>query len=118
MPKGLEWSSDLVDAVHLEVRGPANSLGPASLSNIALQLDLSALSAGERTLSVAQNNVNLPRGVELLRAVPGQIRIRLEPVLVREVPVEVRFSGPQPPRFRVKKPQVFHPTFPLPAPAI
>lgn len=106
MPKGLELSSDLVDTVHLEVRGPGNQLAPASLASTALQLDLSSLSSGERTISVGQNNVTLPRGVELLRAVPAQIRFRLEPVIMREVPVEVRFAGPPPAGYRVKDPEV------------
>ena len=117
MPRGLELSSELIDAIHLEVRGPANQLGPAMLANTALQLDLSTLSAGERTISVGQNNVNLPRGVELLRAVPGQIRIRLEPMMIREVPVQVRFAGPPPPGFRLEDPEVSPPRLRIAGPA-
>jgi YbbR domain-containing protein len=56
-------------------------------------LDLSDVHApGEKTFSITTANVRLPGGVTLERAVPGQIRLRLERLLPKDVRVRVRME--------------------------
>jgi YbbR domain-containing protein len=102
LPKDMEIGSDAPDRVHVEIRGPAGKLTPASLTDTAVLIDLSSVqSAGERTFTVSESGLNLPRGVAFLRAVPSQLRLSFEHILSKEVPVQVRIGTPQPAGYRV-----------------
>ena len=94
IPGGLDIVSDLPERVRLQVQGAASKLEPAVLSSIAVVLDLRDVqSPGQRTFTIDHQNVRLPLGVRLIRAVPGQLRVEFEQRVSREVPVRVRFSG-------------------------
>ncbi|MBI3207665.1 MAG: hypothetical protein HYZ37_02040 [Candidatus Solibacter usitatus] len=97
----LEVSSALVENVFVEMRGPAGRLNAASLQNAIVALDVSAQQTpGERTYPITGSIVSLPPGVKFLRAVPSQVRLKLEKREVRELPVLVRLMA-VPKGFRV-----------------
>jgi hypothetical protein len=101
VPKDIEISSEIPERVHLEIQGPEARLSAHNLERAAVILNLSAVTQpGERTFFVEQASIELPPGVELLRAVPSQLRLQFERSAVRELPVQVKFSIP-PPGFRV-----------------
>lgn len=88
---------EALDSVRLELRGPAGRLSSAALSDVAVDLDLSAInSAGERTFTLSDGDLRLPDGVTFLRAIPSQLRLRFARLKSKDVPVEVRFSAPPP----------------------
>lgn len=102
LDKDLEIGSDVLDRVHVEIRGPEGKLNSASLSDTAVILDLSPVQApGERTFTMSDSSLNLPGGVTFLRAVPSQLRLRFDRTQSKEVPVQVRVSSPQPAGYRV-----------------
>lgn len=104
IPSNLEVSSEMRDSAYVEVRGPSGRLSGANLANTVVVIDLSGQKRpGERTYSIQTDSVRLPPGVEFLRAVPAQIRIRLEYQVSREVPVVVRYAGPAPDGYRILK---------------
>ncbi len=90
LPDDLEISNEPVTTVRLELRGPSVLLRDAHPTVI---LDLSGARAGLRTYPIGDGNVNVPRGVRLVRAIPAEAQFDFEPRKDREVPVEVRFSG-------------------------
>jgi YbbR domain-containing protein len=95
VPDDLEISSSFVDSVSLEMRGPAGRLRDLGGARPAVVLDFSSVhQAGERTFTLDARNVNLPRGIQLVRVIPAQLRVAFERRLVRDVPVEVRLSAP------------------------
>jgi YbbR domain-containing protein len=107
IPADLEISSDMPDRVHLEVRGPSGKLRADNLADMAVVLDLASVHrAGERTFTIQQWNVDLPRGVVLSRAVPAQIRVRFENRISREVPVRARYSAHPPAGYRIARQQL------------
>jgi YbbR domain-containing protein len=107
IPKNLEISSDVPDQVHLEVQGPSGRISGAAMAGTAVVLDLTSIDKpGERTFTLSQANIELPDGVALRRAIPGQIRIALEPRESRIIPVQVRFAGPPPRGYRIASQQV------------
>jgi len=107
IPANLEVSSEMRDSAYVEVRGPSGRLSGAHLANSVVVVDLSSQRRpGERTYSIQADNVRLPAGVQFLRAVPAQIRIRLEYQVSREVPVVVRYAGPAPEGLRIAKQDV------------
>jgi YbbR-like protein len=93
----LEISSELVDRVELETRGPSGLLRSLSNSRTVVILDFSDVKVpGQRTFTITRNLTNLPQGVDLLRATPAQIRLTFERRAEKTVPVHVRFLGSLP----------------------
>lgn len=95
MPDDLEISSNFVENVFLELRGPAGRLRDLRDTRPAVVLDFSRVQGpGERTVTIDQTNVGLPHGIQMVRAIPAQLRFRFERRMVRQVPVVARFSPP------------------------
>lgn len=94
IPKDLEISSDPVEKVHLVLRGPSPLLSRISATAVPVVIDLGTVDMpGQRTMTINRGSVSLPTGVTLERAIPGQIQLRLERRLTREVAVELWFEG-------------------------
>jgi YbbR domain-containing protein len=88
----VEISSEVVESVMLEVRGPSAELSnlPYARQRYAVVLDMSDVESGTHTFTIDQGNVRLPRGIRLVRAVPARVRVACELSQTRSVPVEVR----------------------------
>ncbi|MGA2131741.1 MAG: CdaR family protein [Bryobacteraceae bacterium] len=99
----VEIDSDVVETVLLEVRGPSGELSglPEERRRYAVILDLADAELGPRTFTIDRKDVRLPRGIQLVRAIPAQIRLEFEPGATRTVPVEIRFAGDLPPGLQV-----------------
>ena len=95
LPDDLEISSPPLTSITLELRGPAGELRALGTSEFhpAVTLDMSGVHAGERTFPIGDSNVRLPRGVQLVRAIPPEARFTFERLVTRRVPVVVRFAG-------------------------
>lgn len=107
VPPDLEMNSDAPARVHLDIEGPAARLRNVDPSRAAVLLNLSAVQGpGEYTFSVERSRIDLPADVKLLRAVPGQVRLRFERRGTAGVPVRVRFSAPPPEGYRIGRQQV------------
>lgn len=93
-PQNLAISSEIVSTVKLELKGVSGRLRSFSSAPSPVVLDFSRVRApGERTFTVSEQNLRLPRGVELIASVPGQLSFIFERKLTRAVPVRLRFSG-------------------------
>lgn len=93
-PTDLEIASEIVETVDLETRGPAGLLRDLSEKRVAVVLDFTNVrEPGERTFTISRQNTNLPRGVELVRVIPSQLRFHFERRTVRMVPVVVKYAG-------------------------
>jgi hypothetical protein len=107
LPLDLEISSDLPQNVNLDVRGTSGRLTAFDASGSPVILDFRGVDgAGERTFNLTRDEIQLPMGVQLMRAVPSQVRIRFEPRASREVPVEIRYASPPPDGYRVSSQSV------------
>lgn len=107
LPKGLLVLSDAPDNVRVELRGPSESLTPASLAEVFASLDLSGVAGpGEQTFTLSEADFTLPQRVEFLRAVPSQLRLRFDRTLTREVPVTIRLKGTPPVGYRIAGQQI------------
>jgi hypothetical protein len=103
LASGLDLGSNVPDRVVLQLRGPRSRLSFATGPRSAVILDLKDHNRpGERTFTVEEVNLSLPAGVDLVRAVPSQIRVVLERRLRKDVPVTLRFASPPPAGYRVK----------------
>jgi diadenylate cyclase len=96
-PQDLEISSDIVEMIDLEARGPSGQLRNLHDSRIAAIIDFASVKApGERTFTVTAAELKLPRGIELIRTIPAQLRFKFERRATRFVSVDVPFSGKLP----------------------
>jgi YbbR domain-containing protein len=96
-PKDLEISSSIVDSIEVEARGPSGQLRSLNDSRIAAIVDFATVKApGQRTFTLTTAQLKLPRGIELIRTIPAQLRYEFEKRITRAVPVEILFSGKAP----------------------
>lgn len=96
-PRDLEISSNIVDSIDVEARGPAGQLRSLNDSHIAAIVDFASVKApGQRTFTLTTAQLKLPRGIELIRTTPAQLRFQFEKRITRAVPVQVTFSGKAP----------------------
>ena len=97
VPDKLEISSDVRENVTLETRGPAGRLRDMPDARSAVVLDFSSVhEPGVKTFDIDARNVNLPRGIQLVRVIPAQLTFTFEYQKTRDVPVELRLSSPHP----------------------
>jgi YbbR domain-containing protein len=102
LPRGLLIGPDAIDSVRVELRGPASRLTEATLSDLAVTIDLSNVSnPGERTFTLSDADLKLPEGVSFVRGVPSQLRLRFSKMLSKDVPVEVRIATQPPEGYRI-----------------
>jgi YbbR domain-containing protein len=94
---GLVLSSDAPGTVRAELRGSTVQLTMAALSQVFIALDLSDIKGPEeRTYTLAGSNVTLPAGISFLRVIPSQVRLVVDRVAVKAVPVKIRIEGTPP----------------------
>lgn len=97
VPEDLEISSDVQENVTLEVQGPAGRLRDMREARAAVVMDFSSVQhSGEETFDIDSRNVNLPRGIRVVRGIPSQLSFTFERRLVRDVPVQVRLGAAHP----------------------
>ncbi len=107
LPRELDINSETPEVVQLELQGPSAKLSRSKTANIAVLLDVSTVNkSGEKTFTIGPANLNLPAEVQMTRAIPSQVRLRFEHRRLREIPVQIRFSGPPPDGYRVKSQDV------------
>lgn len=91
---GVEIDSEVVETVYLEVRGSSEALRlPELPRRSSVLLDMAGIEPGQHTFTIDSGDVVLPRGVQLVSAIPAQIRMNFESGATRSVPVEVRVAA-------------------------
>src|SRR5579863_6811308 len=108
MRDDLDVDGNLPDRVRLELRGPSGRLTRENLSGVAVVLDLSDAQPGERTYNIRARNLNLPSGVVFYRAVPSQLTLRFDGLVLKDEPVQLTYVN-KPPGYRIAS-QQFSPT--------
>jgi YbbR domain-containing protein len=91
MPDDLDFTSDVPDRVHLEVRGQSGRLSRDNLADVAVILDLSDARSGVRTYTITDSSVSLPSGVAFYRAIPSQVTLSFGRLIARDVLVQPNF---------------------------
>ncbi|MGD1068712.1 MAG: CdaR family protein [Bryobacteraceae bacterium] len=117
-PKDLEISSNIVEAIDIEARGPSGQLRTLTESQISAIVDFSSVNdSGERTFTLTQKELKLPRGIELVRTIPAQLRFTFEHRATRALKVEVPTSGTLPPGLSIASIEADPPELSIAGPA-
>lgn len=116
-PKDLEISSNIVDNVDIEARGPSGRLRDLSGARLSAIVDFSSVKApGERTFTLTSAQLNLPQGIELIRIIPAQLRFRFEHRATKVLEVQVPFAGALPAGVSIASTQIVPPTLTITGP--
>ncbi|MGZ4824619.1 MAG: CdaR family protein [Terriglobales bacterium] len=102
-PEHLEISSETVPQVLVRVRGPVREVRDLSASEVHAIIDLARVQPGERTYDLAPRHIRVPDGVEVVQAVPSQIRINFDRRESRQVEVKPRVIGTFASGYRIEK---------------
>lgn len=103
LPEGLELVGNPPDTVEVRLRGPSGALSRMVAGDMAAVIDLRTARPGRRLFHLAQGNVNVPYGTEVVQVGPSTLAMEFEMSGVRTVPVEPDLEGRPAPGYEVTK---------------
>lgn len=74
-------------AVTVQLRGRSRSIARASSGSVTSTIDLSGAAPGSTSLPVSAGNMVVPMGVEVLAIEPAEIKVVLDRLVARDLPV-------------------------------
>ena len=89
VPADLVVTSPLPEAVDVRLRGSRTLLGTIDERRLHFPLSLGPVRPGNVEFKVDPDVLGLPRGVRITRVSPGEIRLTVDRMLQRRLPVEV-----------------------------
>ncbi len=92
-PEHLEISSETIPQVQVRVRGPVRVVRELTTSEVHAVVDLSNARPGERTYDLSPGRIRVPDYVQVIQAVPSQIRISFDTRASKQVDVKPRVTG-------------------------
>jgi YbbR domain-containing protein len=88
----LDLSPDAPAQIQIQVRGPRTRLGEVNAAQTNIVLDLGQMQQpSTRTFTITPESLNLPNRVTLVRAMPSQVRVKLERRITKPLPVAAAF---------------------------
>lgn len=99
LPENLAVADIEPETITVYVRGRGQGFYQLSKEDFEAQVDLSGAHAGR--LSYVVDRVEVPKGVTLADFQPGEVIVRTEPVVEREIPVTVAVRGKPASGYRV-----------------
>lgn len=102
VPESLEITSESIPQAMIRLRGPSRLLRDISASDVHPVIELGGARPGERTYELSASQINVPYDIEVVQAVPSQIRLSFDHRVTREVPVRPRVTGSFPSGFEMR----------------
>ncbi len=108
LSSALDLSPDAPTRIQLQVRGPRGRLNEVSPDRTNIVLDLANMAQpSARTFSIQDNLINLPPTVTLVRAIPSQLRVKLERRVYKEIPVTLAFEEDLPSNLKIVSTNIY-----------
>jgi diadenylate cyclase len=117
MPPNMEIVGDLMNRVEVGIRGPRTLISSVTADQLKAHVDLSQTMAGVNHIRITPENIRAPLGTEVTKVAPSSVRVRLEEIKARSVPVKAQLVGKLPRPFRLKGVTVEPPEIVLQGPA-
>jgi YbbR domain-containing protein len=93
LPAGLELVGNPPDTVEVRLKGSSGALSRMAAGDMAAVIDLSTARPGRRLFHIAQNQVNVPYGIEIVQVGPSTLTMEFEMSGIRKVKVEPDIDG-------------------------
>lgn len=78
------------ETIKVKIRGPRSMVAGVHTKDIKVFVDVKNLTEGTHTIGV---NATIPASLELVEINPDKVQLRIEPVISRQLPIEVRPTG-------------------------
>ncbi|GAB5045828.1 CdaR family protein [Thermodesulfovibrio sp. TK110] len=92
-PAEMEILKQNVKKVTIVISARERILKELTQNNIRVVVDLSNTKPGENSIPITKSSIKLPRGIEILRIEPSQVKVYMDEKSQKEVPVKVVLSG-------------------------
>src|SRR5215472_14899123 len=92
-PDNLEIASSFIPQAEVRIGGPEREIRQLRPADIHLEVDLRGTNVGERTFDLVAQRVRLPRDLEVLQIVPGQVHLSFDTREQKQVEVHPRVTG-------------------------
>jgi YbbR domain-containing protein len=93
IPPGTIIVSPVPDAVDVRLRGSFTMLRQLEPAKLEAVIDLLGASQGEKRYPLAPEDINVPRGVEVIAIAPPEVRLSLDAVAEKILPIAPEISG-------------------------
>jgi YbbR domain-containing protein len=92
-PDNLEIASSYIPQAEVRIGGPERTIRQLRSTDVHLEVDLRGTNVGERTFDLVSQRVRLPRDLEVLQVVPGQVHLSFDTRETKQVEVHPRVTG-------------------------
>jgi len=106
LPRDLVITNQIPDTVSVRLRGRVSDLRALSSQNLEVTVDVSWVQAGEATITLRPQAINVPPDVDVISIEPNKLRFRIEPLRQRVVHVRALLIGNPPAGYRVGDPTI------------
>lgn len=96
MPRDLVITTPVPDTVSVRLRGRSSEVRAMSSQNLEVTVDISWAQAGEATITLRPQALNVPPDVEVISIEPNKVRFRVEQLRQRAVPIRPFLVGQLP----------------------
>ncbi len=93
MPANMEIAGDLTNRVEVGLRGRRGMISAITPDQVRAHVDLAQSPQGSNYIHLTADNISVPLGTEIIKINPATVRVRLDEVKSRSVPVRVHFVG-------------------------
>ncbi len=106
VPNNLTITKYDTQLARVTLRGPRDVLDPIRASDLSLVAEMSGIEQGIRVIQLKLDRISLPNSVEEISIEPRSIRVTVERVVEKEVPVRPRFEGEPAPGYEIVRLEV------------
>lgn len=92
-PSEMEILKQSTRKINISVSARERLLKELSQKDIRVVVDLANVRLGENSIPITKSSVKLPRGIEILRIEPSQVKLYMDEKSYKTVPVKVRLTG-------------------------
>jgi len=93
IPAGTIIVSPVPDGVDVRLRGSFTALRQIEPSKLEAVVDLLGASQGEKRYPLAPEDINVPRGVEVIAIAPAEVRLSLDALADKILPIVPEITG-------------------------
>jgi YbbR domain-containing protein len=93
VPPGTLIASPLPPTIEVRVRGPFTALRQLDPAKLEAVVDLADAPSGEKIHRLAPEDINVPEAVEVIAIAPSEIRVALDTIAEKTLPIVARLTG-------------------------
>ena len=106
LPRDLVITNQIPDTVSVRLRGRVSDLRALSSQNLEVTVDVSWVQAGEATITLRPQAINVPPEVDVISIEPNKLRFHIEPLRQKVVRVRALLIGNPPAGYRIGDPTI------------